>query len=73
MVCLLGSGHSEANKALPSLSGSSELSRGNGGNLMAEQRPWEARASCQSQLPEEEKRAGAGLLEEVISVVNFVE
>lgn len=56
MLCLLGSG----------------LSRGNGENLMAEQRPWEARASCQSQLPEEEKRAGAGLLEEVISALNFV-
>lgn len=39
---------------------------------MVEQRPWEARASCQSQLPEEEKSAGAGLLEEVISALNFV-
>lgn len=72
VVCLLGPGHPEANKDLLSLSGSSELSGGNERNLMGEQKPWEVRASCQSQLPEEEKRAGAGLLEEAISALSFV-
>lgn len=64
MVCLLGPGHSEANKDLLSLPGNSELSRSNKGNLKNE--------GYVSLGPAVTAPWGGAVLEEVTSALSFI-